>query len=206
MYRRLRLILLTLLVLPTLPISSQTTADWEWMDKHFGQALDTLMPLQENPGFYIAYRAHRDLYTDVAEKWFTIGYERPAGGKGLQQFLSAHVRMPDSSSIYTQLMQMHRSDAKEDINSMVKQVKVRTWDSDERDCPVIRKEVEEFQKLQINSFDLKPDHIVLHPMIHEFRAEAPDGNISVAVWDDDHPLVRWASEAMQAIESCVKTH
>src|SRR3954469_19363501 len=157
MSRRFCLIL-TLLLCADGATSSQTTADWEWMDKHFGQALDSLMPLQKRSGFYIAYRAHRDLYMDIAEKWFMIGYERNADGEGLQQFLSAHVRSPESSSIYVQLMQMHRGDTQEDISSMINKLRVKTWDSNERDCPVIRKEVEEFRKVQTNSLDLKPDH------------------------------------------------
>ena len=205
MNRHLRLILL-LLLSANEGISAQTIADWEWMDKHFELALDSLMPLHENSGFYIAYRAHRDLHTDVPEEWFTIGYERNADGRGLQQTLSAHVIAPDSSSIYTQLMRLHLNNTNEDAASMIKEIKLKRWDSNERDCPIIRKEVETFKELKTNLLDLRPDHIILHPMIHEFRVEAPDGNINVAVWSDDHPLVRWAGEAREALESCTKAH
>lgn len=79
------------------------------MNKHFAQALNDLLPLKRTGGLYVAYRSHRDLYTDILEYSFVIGHEPKKEGYGLQEFLSAHVRMADAVSIFDQMMQMHRS-------------------------------------------------------------------------------------------------
>ncbi len=62
-------ILLTLMsvLCTSYSLSSQTIADWDWVNGHFGEALDHVMPLEKSPGYYVVYRAHRDYRTDVPE-------------------------------------------------------------------------------------------------------------------------------------------
>ena len=42
-------------------------------------------------------------------------------------------------------------------------------------------------------------------MNHEFHIDAPDGDLNFVIWDDEHPLVRWALETRRVLESCPKT-
>jgi len=178
--------------------SSQTDADWEWVSDNFGGVLDNLMPLQQS-GLHVVYRAHRDYRTDVPEYWFTIGYDFGSGR------LSAHVRLADTSSIYDQLMRMHRSDPKEDASSMVKKIRVKDWRVDDASCPLIREQIDRFQDVKYTPFKLETHRIILHPMNHEFRLEAPDGTMNLIIWDDEHPLVRWAHETRLTLERCAQT-
>ena len=115
---------------------------------HFREALDGLMPLGSTAGYYVVYRAHRDYRTDVPEYWFRIGYDGNTAGYGLQPFLSAHVSVADTSSIYEQLMGIHRGDPQEDVVSMTKKVKLKRWDVNEASCPPIKKQIADLQQLQ----------------------------------------------------------
>ncbi|MFY9842808.1 MAG: hypothetical protein WAK23_06845 [Terriglobales bacterium] len=51
-------------------LSAQSSADWDWMSNHFDKALHNLFPIDERFGGSVAYRSHRDLYTDVGEYSF----------------------------------------------------------------------------------------------------------------------------------------
>ena len=91
-------------------LRAQTEADWDWANKAFGTALDTLMPLHAKGGLYVTYRANRDFVTSIPEYWFRIGYEfNEKQGYGLNSFFSAHVRIASPNSIYDQVMALHRS-------------------------------------------------------------------------------------------------
>ena len=208
MIRRLSAILLTVIFVlsASSKFSSQTNTDWEWVNTHFGTTLDSLMPLQRPTGYYVVYRSHRDYRTDVPEYWFMIGYDGNSRGYGLETVLSAHVRAADTSSIYDQLMHMHRSDAKEDAAAMTKKIRPRNWNLKEAGCPSIKKQIEQLEQLQSKPLKLNTDVIVLHPMNHEFHIQAPDGDLNFVIWDDEHPLVKWALETRLALENCAKTN
>jgi hypothetical protein len=184
---------------------SQTNADWDWVNRHFGEVLDSLMPMQRDKGFYVAYRSHRDFRTEVPEYWFIIGYDSNPGGYGLEPFLSAHVRAADASSIYDQMMAMHRNDAHEDPASMAKKIWLKKSDFTEEGCPSIKKQIEQLQQLQSKVFKLRSNVIVLHPMNHEFHIQASDGDMNVVIWDDEYPLVKWALQTRRLLESCGRT-
>ena len=203
MIRAIVLILLAVAALQTLPFS-QTEAEWNWTNKHFEAALDSLMPLQRTQGVYVVYRANRDLYTEVPEYWFLIGYDGNPDGHGLQPTLSAHVRAADSVSIYDQLMRMHRKEPNEDASSMVRRMKLTNWDTNETACPAIRKQVQKLQELQSKPLDLNSEVIVLHPMNHQFHIQAAGGDMKFTIWDDEQPLVLWAVETRRVLESCTK--
>ena len=142
MIRRILLITLTVISLDTATLLSQTEAEWEWTNKHFGQALDTLMPLQRVAGLYVVCRAHRDLRTDVPEYWFLIGRDQNEKGYGLHTYLSAHVRAAETLSIYDQLRSMRRSNEQGDAVSITQKIKLQTWDLNETNRPAIKDEVE----------------------------------------------------------------
>jgi len=82
-------------------LGSQTKADWEWTNQHFGLLLDRLMPMERRGGLYVSYRANRDYLTSTPEYWFMIGLEPSKKQYGLHSYLSAHVRLaqPTQSTI-----------------------------------------------------------------------------------------------------------
>ena len=167
--RRILLITLTVISLDTATLLSQTEAEWEWANKHFGQALDALTPLRRVAGPYVVYRAHRDLRTDVPEYWFLIGRDQNEKGYGLHTYLSAHVRAAETLSIYDQLRSMRRSNEQGDAVSITQKIKLQTWDLNETNCPAIKDEVEKLEELQPKLPKLTADTIVLHPMNWVFR-------------------------------------
>jgi len=184
--------------------ASQTEADWTWTNEHFGSLLDALMPLQSTGGLYVTYRANRDYVTSIPEYWFRIGYDfNEKQGYGLHNFFSAHVRIASPNSIYDQLMALHRS-AQKPANFKA-HIKVRSYDFTEMNCPAIKSQMEKFQRLQTKMPDLNGNEITIHPMNHVFYAVGAEGDMTLALTDDEHPLVKWALETRHALEGCEQT-
>jgi len=188
-------------------LNSQTEADWGWTKKQFGSTLDALLPMQASGGMYVSYRAHRDYVTSVPEYWFRIGYEfNEKQGYGLQNFFSAHVRIASPNSIYDQLMALHSSNpATQEASSFVSRITLRKYDFTEMNCPAIKIQMDKFEKLQMKLPDLNGNVVTIHPMIHAFYAQGSEGDMTIALTDEEHPLVKWASETRQALERCVKS-
>jgi len=109
-FRLLRLVRCCLLLYLSVAgsLSAQSSADWDWMSSHFDKALHDLFPMDERYGGYVAYRSHRDLYTDLREYSFVIGTENSDTVSGSPRFLSAQVREAESASVYDQMMALHR--------------------------------------------------------------------------------------------------
>src|SRR5579862_563126 len=120
-------------------LNSQTEGDWNWTNKHFGSVLGVLMPLERHVGAYVSYRANRDYATSTPEYWFVIGREPSEKGYGLNPYLSAHVRLAEPTSIYDQLMSMHREEpAVQDPTLFQNRIKLRKSDFTEMNCPAIK--------------------------------------------------------------------
>ncbi len=177
-------------------LNSQTQADWDWTNKEFGPVLDGFMPLQTNGGLYVSYRANRDFVTNIPEYWFRIGYEyNQKQGCGLQSFFSAHVRIASPNSIYDQLIALHRSNpATREAANFKSRIKLRGYDFTEMNCPAIKVQMDKFEKLQIELPDLNGNVITIHPMNHAFFAQGAEGDMSIVLTDEKHPLVKWALE------------
>ena len=187
-------------------LRAQTQADWDWTNNEFGPALDSLMPLQAKGGLYVTYRANRDYVTTVPEYWFRIGYDfNEKQGYGLNKFFSAHVRIASPNSIYDQVMALHRSDPAQRATSFLSRIKLRSYDLTEMNCPPIKTQMERFQRLQTKLPDLNGSVITIHPMNHVFYAQGAEGDMTIVLTDDDHPLVKWASDARQTLEQCAKS-
>jgi len=193
------LLLILLLCLST-RLSSQNDEEWNWINEHFGPALSELMPIQQSSGFYVAYRSHRDYQTSILEYSFVIGYDPNENGPGLQEYLSAHVRIADSLSIHDQMMKMHSSNPQEDAANIQKQVKLKTWDFTQKTCPAIQRQFDKFQVLRFGTPVF--DQIVFHPLVHTFHIQAGMGNMDLVLTDEGHPLVKWALETRHALEAC----
>src|SRR6202162_544271 len=145
---------------------AQSSADWDWMSDHFDKALHDLFPIDERYGVYVAYRSHRDLYTDVPEYSFLIGTEKSDTVSGLPRYLVAHVREAESASVYDQMMALHRKFPNRPADDIQKDVHVKKLKLTEMNCPAIKAQFSKFQQLRLAppQFDV----VILHPLIHEF--------------------------------------
>ena len=190
----------------TRKLNSQTETEWRWTNKQFGPVLDALMPLQRaGGGVYVTYRANRDYVTSVPEYWFLIGREPNEGGYGLHPYLSAHVRIAQSVSVYDQLMAIHREEpAVEDTTNLQKRVKLQTSDFTEMNCPAIKDQMDKLKRLSAKLPAVDGDFIIIHPMIHAFYIDGSDGDVRMFLADDENPLVKWALETRRALEACSK--
>jgi hypothetical protein len=179
-------------------LSAQSSADWDWMSNHFDRALQDLFPVDERYGVYVAYRSHRDLYTDVPE------YSSDTVS-GLPRYLAAHVREAESASVYDQMMAVHRRFPNRSAEDIQKDVHVKNSKLTELNCPAIKVQFSKLQQLRLAppQFDV----VILHPLIHEFRIRAGSGDMEVASYDEENPLVLWAKETRHALEVCaMQTH
>jgi hypothetical protein len=178
----------------------QTDADWDWMREDFGPALDTLMPIREDIGTHVTYRSYHDLHSDVIEYSFILGHDPNVDGLGLQGYLSAHVRMADSVSIYDQMMKMHRDNPQEEASTIRKRVKIKEWNLTERTCPKIRSQFREFRSLRFRPPHF--DEIVLDPLVHQFTIQTGAGDMDLTLVDSRDPLVAWALRTRRVLEKC----
>lgn len=187
-------------------LDSQTQADWEWTSRQFSPVLDALMPLKLDSGVYVTYRANRDLYTSTPEYWFSVGLEPNADKPGLRPYLSAHVKVAEPTSIYDQLMAVHRAGpgTQEPTSALQKRVKLRAADFDETNCLAVKTQVEKLKALRVKLPDVTSETIVLHPMIHAFYISGVEGDVTMFLTDEDNPLVKWAEETRRAFDLCGK--
>jgi len=180
-------------------ISAQSNADREWVEAHFSHALNEMFPL-ELTGVYVAYRSHRDLYTDTLEYSFAIALDVSAKGSGGEPQFVAQVREADSSSIYDQMMALHRKSPSRSAASIQKELRMKNSTLVETTCPAVKTQLLKFQQLQLAP--PRFDAIVLHPLIHEFRVRAGMGDMDITLYDKDNAFVQWAVEARSALELC----
>lgn len=180
-------------------VSAQSNADWEWVGDHFPHALHELFPL-ELPGVYVAYRSHRDLYTDTLEYSFVIVPDVSAKGNGAEPRVVARVRQADSTSVYDQMMALHQKSPNRSAAEIQKELRVKTWTLAETTCPAVRTQLLRFEQLRLvpPQFDV----IVLHPLIHEFHVRAAMGDMDIVLYDNDSSFVQWALETRRALELC----
>lgn len=177
--------------------------DWDWVNQHYRGILNELVPMKAQVGLYLSYRSHRDLYTEVLEYGFLIGNEPRLNEPGLQEFLTAHIYIADTVSVYDQLMKMHRAKPDESAESIQHKIKVETWSLSEKTCPVIQEQFSKFKKLSIQPPAF--DEFSLHPLIHQFHVEAGLGNMDLELDGSEHSLVLWALETRKGLEACIKS-
>jgi len=187
----------------SLRLNSETKADFEWTNQHFGPLLDTLMPMERRGGLYVSYRANRDYVTSTPEYWFMIGLEPSKKKYGLHPYLSAHVRLAQPTSIYDQLMAIHRAEpATGDTTTLQNRIKIQSWDFTEMTCPAIKDQLGKLKNLPARFPDINGRYVIIHPMNHAFSMVGEDGELRMSLFDDQNPLVRWAQETRQALDAC----
>ena len=183
---------------------AQEQKDWDWVNKHFFNVLDELMPLEERPGLSLGYRSYRDLHTDEPEYSFVFN-------RILQERqITVTVRQPQSSSIYDQLMALHLKNANQSIERIKKQLKVKEQHFSERACPAVRAQYEQFYRLTLEMLTDKERAeqargeitLTLHPRVHTFKADIFGGRFQLDLTEQEHPFVIWARSTREALERC----
>lgn len=159
--------------------------------------------MERRGGLYVSYRANRDYVTSTPEYWFMIGLEPSAKGYGLHRYLSAHVRLAQPTSIYDQLMAIHRAEpATRDTTTLQNRIKIQNWDFTEMTCPAIKDQLGKLESLAARLPDINRDYVIIHPMNHAFFIAGADGEVRMSLFDDKNPLVRWAQETRRALDAC----
>ena len=188
------------LLLPSLA-NAQTVPDWEWMSQRASKAIDDLLPIKREFGMHVGYRSAESFRKSVLEYSFVIGFDPKEGG-GISTYLTAHVKMPDTVSIYDQIEAMHRSNPQEDISTIQSRVKIKEWDLTEKGCSAIRVQFNRFQKLNIKPPEFQL--IIMDPLVHEFYVETGAGRLDIHTYDWKSALVSWALQTRQALDNCIR--
>jgi thiol-disulfide isomerase/thioredoxin len=183
------------------PQSTPSQAEWDWVNRKYYPVINELLPMKAQGGTYLFYRSHRDLDTDTLEYSFFVGHEPKQDGPGLQDSLTADVRVADSLSIYEQMIKMHRGKPTESVAAIKKKIKIREWRLNERTCPAIQTQFSKFKNLSLKPPEF--DSIVLHPLVHQFHVVAGAGDMDISLVDEKHPLVLWALETEKTLDACI---
>ena len=185
-------------------------ADYDWASAHFYPVLDELMPLKGAPGTYVIYRAHSESLRP--EYWFSIGYDQNQDRHGLQKYLSAHVRMADTNSIFDQILRAHHSEPGREMASIQKGLKLKAFELTEMSCPAIKDQVEKLENIQtsVPKFHDTGAFIFGDRMRNEFQIQQNSEQMSLVLLEDlksppEIPLLNWAYWTRRALDSCAQT-
>src|SRR5713226_4786109 len=152
------------------------------------------MPIERGELMNLGFRAHRDLYTNVLEYSFLLTYDYP------RNTVTAVERVPETTSIYDQLMKLHRQKPNESIDNLKKLVHIKETHLTESQCPAIYALFFQFNKIRFHG--PPPDLIVLHPMNYEIKSNVGAGDMHLLFVEPNQPLVRWALRVQSALKAC----
>ena len=186
-----------------LPAQAQTQKDWDWVNKHFDDALDQLMPFVNHT---LGYRSYRDLSTDELEYSFIFD------GQAIAENLNVTFRIAAQTSIFDQIMALHHKKPTAAISEIKASLKIKEWQFSESSCPAIKTQFEKFYRLSLEMVSSKERTdreagvatFVLHPRFHSFSAQITGGNLRLEITFGDHPFALWAEETLQALNSCAR--
>ncbi len=177
--------------------NAQEVNDWHWVNEHYYSILNTLLPMEGTRGTSIGFRSHQDLYTEVLE--YSLLFSKDI----TNQQIEVVVRTADSTSIYDQIVKLHRQKPAASISEILPNLKIREWRLSDKICPDVKLSFEKFHHLKFTTPD--PNLLILHPTIYEFQANASAGQMRLTLFDDTHPVVVWALTTRQYLEGCLKT-
>ena len=175
----------------------------DWVERHFFTVLEELMPIEGRLGFSLGYRSYRDLHRGELEYSFLFNH------LPLEK-IEVVVRMPDSVSLYDQIMTLHRRNPQASIEDIKPQLSIREQRFSEESCPAVRRQYDEFYRLSLLMLTAADRAerargeitIILHPRVHTFKAHISDGSIELSLAGSEHPFVRWAERTQRAFTEC----
>lgn len=171
-----------------------TDDDGAWVEAHVAEAFEMLMPVEAERGVDVAYRQYRDLYRDVPERYFAIRLGRP------EDPIEATVITPEGASIRRQLLDLRAADRGASIEALVARVAVRRLPLSSTTCAALRTRFDALATVAVSI--PRQDVIVLHPFVHRIVVSVTMGQIDATLYDDAHPLVRWADATFTALSRC----
>ncbi len=171
--------------------------DWDWVNRNYPAALNHFLPIKRDLSFDLAFRSHRDLYTDVLEFSFAFQTIRTPSK------LVANIRMADTVSIYDQLMTFHRQQPSETFENLKSKVKIKQFSFGTKECPALLARINDLSKMRLK-LPFVSDIIVLHPMIYEFWFSTNITEMHLSLVNDADPLAHWANDTRREIEACIE--
>jgi hypothetical protein len=112
----------------------------------------------------------------------------------------ATVVAPVGRSIQQQLLDFHRGRPTAPLATVLTDVAVRHTAVGSVRCPSLAASIDALSGLAITI--PRRDLIVLHPTVHHFVIDLGTLRMDVKLFEDDAPLVRWAAEAIAAVQRC----
>ena len=183
--------------------------EWKWTDQAWAKLLKDFIPSKTDAGYYVSFRATQSLhaYQNEAPEWcVVIGPDPKANAPGVNNFVSAHFRIADSTSIYDQIMVMHRRKPGESLEEIRKRIKVKSIDLTESTCPDVKTMFHNFQELRFGApkMGVEDDAVTVYldPPVYEIHIRAAAGDVDMTLYDDSHPLVVWAMDLRARLEAC----
>lgn len=174
---------------------AQDERDWDWVNRHYNQILDEVLPLEREPGYVISFRMRREGDPDTLE--YSFSFIKDYQGNPLE----AIIRMADTVSLYDQLMTLHRKEPTEGIERIKKRLRFKEWRLTEKNCYALAELFDRYKKLSFPA----PSYgsiITLHPVTHSFWINGDTAKMRLDIYDEDHPLVVWAKESRKLMEAC----
>lgn len=210
-------IVIPLLLLSLFSRSSERISpqeEYNWAYQQFFPVFDELMPMKGTAGSYVVYRAHSE--SEIPEYWFSIGYDPNENGHGMQNHLSAHVRIADRRSIFGQIMHAHHDEPQQTITAIEKTIRLKTFELKETTCPAMKQQVEILEKLRVDvpKFHDSGVFVFGHRIKSEFHIQRDWEQMSVVFWElrgnDQDPqqntLVDWANSTRRVLDTCAQAH
>lgn len=171
-----------------------TEDDGAWVEAHISEAFEMLMPVETEKGVDVAYRQYRDLYRDVPERYFAIRVGHP------EDPIEATVITPEGASIQRQLLDLRAADRRASIQTLVSRVAVRRQPRSSTTCAALRPRLDALSAVTVSM--PRRDTIFLHPFVHRIVVSRGGEQIDATLYDNAHPLVRWADATFAALSRC----
>jgi hypothetical protein len=193
---QIRAVLVTLVVF-AFPCRTVIAGPAQSESDFYNALLRMKLPIEKQNAAYVGYRySHAPVPGDL-EYSFVID----VGGD--EQPISADVHMAEGTSIYEQMSALRKKNPKEDTGSVIKKLKVRSFHLTEQQCPTIRQEFEKFGNLQFPA--PRFDFVSLDIPNQEIRIASSTGDMTFEWLDGRYPLVTWAQEMKQSLETCISS-
>ena len=195
-------------LVPYLPYAAQTRADYDWVNDRFPSILEEVLPTNQGVGWRLGFRTYRDHYTEVLEYSCAFSEDFQANS------IVALVRMPDSVSVYDQVMALHRKNRSQSITAIKRKLRIKEWRLTEKTCPALRTLYDEFYNFTLPMLSAKDRDerakgvttITLHPMIFDFEATMSRGSMKLSLDEEDHLFVGWAKRARANLDICIQSN
>ena len=195
-------ILCLAILCPTVSFS-QNDSDDKWSLREWPKLVERLFP--QKPGdSIVAMRMVDDGWHRFPEYSFTLGIRGAENGITSLGEIVAEVREASGGSVYKQIAALHRRDPALTGTAIKKLIIVSRFRLSEKDCPEVRAQFEKFKQLHIAPLQFQG--VILDGPRTDFWIKAGDGSMLISIDADpgsqDYPLIIWAGETRQSLDSC----